>query len=73
MAMTMAMAVAVGMQSMRPAAEAAICRAAILGEPPVGAARRYRDASGPAVASAHKAHRHRTNGRGTHHGKDDTA
>jgi hypothetical protein len=61
------------MKSMRRASEATIGYAAILDQPSVRAARQLRDASGPAVASPHKAHRYRADGGATHHGQNDTA
>src|SRR5258708_16001991 len=69
----MAVPVPVPMKSMRRASEATIGHAAILDQPSVRAARQLRDASGPAVASPHKAHRYRADGGATHHGQNDTA
>ena len=67
------MAMAMAMQSMRSAAEAAIGRAAIFGEPPVRAACQLRKTPWAAVVSPHKTHRYGTDGRRTHHGQDHAA
>ena len=72
-AMRETMPMTVTMESMRPAAEAAICRGATLNEASIRAARSIRHASGTAIDTRHKAHRYRADRRGTHHGQDDTA
>jgi hypothetical protein len=71
--MPVAMAMSMTMESMRPAAEAAICRGATLNEASIRAARSKRHASGTAIDTRHKTHRYRADRRGTHHGQDDTA
>ena len=71
MPVTMAMTVAV--ESMRPGAEAAICRGATLNEASIRAERSIWHASGTAIDTRHKAHRYRADRRGAHHGQDDTA
>ena len=73
MRMAMPVKMAVTMESMRPAAEAAICRRATLNEASIRAARSIGNASGTAIDTRHKTHRYRANRRGTHHGQDDTA
>jgi hypothetical protein len=69
----MPMAMAVPMESMQAAAKTAIGRGATFNEPSIRAARSIGNASGSAVYPRHKTHRYRANGRGTHHGQDDTA
>ena len=73
MPVTVAMTMAVAVESMRCTAEAAICRGATLNEAPVRAARSIGNASGTAIDTRHKTHRYRANRRGTHHGQDDAA
>ena len=72
-AMPVTMAVAVTMESMRPAAEAAICRGATLNEASIRAERSIWHASGTAINTRRKAHRYRADRRGAHHGQDHTA
>jgi hypothetical protein len=68
------LAAAVPMESMRSATEAAIGHAASLDQPPVRAAHRLQHESGTAVpAPRDESHRYRADGRGPHHGQDDTA
>jgi hypothetical protein len=67
------MAVPVPVESMQAAAKTAIGRAATVHEPSIRAARSIGNASGTAVYPPHKTHRYRADGRGTHHGQDDTA
>jgi hypothetical protein len=67
------MAMTVAVESMRPAAEAAICGGATLNEASVRAARSIWHASGTAIDTWHKAHRYRADRRCTHHGQDHTA
>src|SRR6266478_8772597 len=71
--MPVTMAVTMAVESMRCTAEAAICRGATLNEASIGVARSIWHASGTAIDTRHKAHRYRTDRRGTHHGQDDTA
>ena len=71
--MPVTMAMIMTMESMRPAAEAAICRGATLNEASIRAARSKRHASGTAIDTRHKTHRYRADRRGTHHGQDDAA
>jgi hypothetical protein len=66
---TMAMPV----ESMQAAAKTAIGRGATFHEPSIRAARSIGNASRTAVYPRHKTHRYRANGRGAHHGQDDTA
>lgn len=66
---TMAMPV----ELMQGAAKTAIGRGATFNEPSIRAAGSIGKASGSAVHPRHKTHRYRANGRGTHHGQDDTA
>ena len=72
-ALASAMPVTMTMESMRPAAEAAICRGATLNEASIRAGRSIWHASGTAIDTRHKAHRYRADRRGTHHGQDHTA
>ncbi len=67
------MAMPVPVESMQAAAKTAIGRGATFHEPSIRAARSIGNASGTAVYPRHKAHRYRADGRGTHHGQDDTA
>jgi hypothetical protein len=64
---------AVPVESMQAAAKTAIGRGATFHEPSIRAARSIGNASGTAVYPRHKTHRYRADGRGTHHGQDDTA
>jgi len=65
------MGMAVRVESMRCATEAAIGHAAIFRRPAVGPA--LQKAPGAAVASRHKPHRYGAGSRGTHHGQNNTA
>ena len=67
------MAMPVPVESMQAAAKTAIGRRANFHEPSIRAARSVGNASGTAVYPRHKTHRYRADGRGTHHGQDDTA
>jgi hypothetical protein len=67
------MAMPVPVESMQAAAKTAIGRGANFHEPSIRAARSIGNASGTAVYPRHKTHRYRADGRGTHHGQDDTA
>src|SRR6266851_10303596 len=67
------MAMPVPVESMQAAAKTAIGRGETFHEPSIRAARSIGNASGTAVYPRHKAHRYRADGRGTHHGQDDTA
>ena len=71
--MPVTMAMSMTMESMRPAAEAAICRGATLNEASIRAERSIWHAPGTAIDARHKTHRYRADGRGTYHGQDDTA
>ena len=73
MRMAMPVKMAMTVESMQCTAEAAICRRATLNEAPIRAARSIGNASGTAIDTRHKTHRYRADGRGTHHGQDDTA
>ena len=72
---TMAMPVPVPapVESMQAAAKTAIGRGANFHEPSIRAARSIGNASGSAIYPRHKTHRYGADGRGTHHGQDDTA
>jgi hypothetical protein len=72
-AMPMPMAMSMTVESMRPAAEAAIGGAATFDQPPVRAAHSIGSASGTAIDTRHQTHRYRADRSGTHHGQDDTA
>jgi hypothetical protein len=67
------MAVPVPVEPMQAAAKTAIGRWATFHEPSIRATRSIGNASGSAVYPRHKTHRYRADGRGTHHGQDDTA
>jgi hypothetical protein len=64
---------AMPMESMQGAAKTAIGRGATFHQPSIRAARSIRNASRTAVYPRHKTHRYGADGRGTHHGQDDTA
>jgi hypothetical protein len=64
------MGMAVRVESMRRATEAAIGHAAIFSEPTVGAV--LYKALSAAIASRHKPHRYGAGGRATHHGQNHT-
>ena len=68
-----AMPMELRVQPMWPAAEAAIAHAAIFPQAPVRLAPEFEDLSGTAIASPHKAHRHRADGGGTHHRQNHPA
>ncbi len=67
------MAVPVPVEPMQAAAKTAIGRGATFNEPSIRAARSIGNASGSAIYPRHKTHRYGADGRGTHHGQDDTA
>jgi hypothetical protein len=71
--MTVTVAMSMTMESMRPAAEAAICRGATLNEASIRAERSIWHASGTAIDTRHQTHRYRADRSGTHHGQDDAA
>jgi hypothetical protein len=64
---------AMPMEAMQATAKAAIGRGATFNQPSIRAARSIGNPSGTAVYPRHKTHRYRADGRGTHHGQDDTA
>ena len=66
------MAVPVPVEPMQAAAKTAI-GGATFNEPSIRAARSIGNASGSAIYPRHKTHRYGADGRGTHHGQDDTA